>query len=275
MFIKWLAKLKQVLGVAQVYLLLGCCSVLLAFDASARPCDNTQLEFAPLELPAEPLSSDELGIVVWNAYKGQRDNWHNELSELVAGNQILMLQEGSRKQLYGWGQIGQWYRYQALAFEWLGDGLGVATLTRAPAERVCARLTTEPLIRFPKSSLSLIYRWQGAEVLIVNVHSVNFTLDELTFTQQLADLSDELNQHTGPVVLAGDFNTWSDSRLAVFERFIQRHGLQLVAFEPDLRSRVFGEVLDHVAYRGLSLVSAKSIVTDSSDHNALLIRFRR
>jgi endonuclease/exonuclease/phosphatase (EEP) superfamily protein YafD len=51
-------------------------------------------------------------------------------------------------------------------------------------------------------------------------------------------------------------------------------GLIEIEFSPDNRTQfVNGMPLDHVFYRGLNVVEASSPVTQSSDHNPLLVSF--
>ena len=92
------------------------------------------------------------------------------------------------------------------------------------------------------------------------------------FRRQFADLADLMGQHQGPIILAGDLNTWSDSRQAVVDELMSWHGLEPVSFEPDLRTRVFGRVLDHIYIRGLRALSAEVIPVGTSDHNPLRVR---
>ena len=76
----------------------------------------------------------------------------------------------------------------------------------------------------------------------------------------------------GPVIFAGDFNTWSASRQAAVDDFMSEHGLGSIAFEPDLRSRAFGRALDHIYVRGMQAEFAQVIPVTTSDHNPLRVR---
>jgi endonuclease/exonuclease/phosphatase (EEP) superfamily protein YafD len=83
-----------------------------------------------------------------------------------------------------------------------------------------------------------------------------------------------LQKHQGPMILSGDFNTWSEARLAIIEELSGRLGLEPADFKTDLATKIFGRVVDHVYYRGLTLEEAEVIEVTSSDHNPLWIRFR-
>ena len=81
-----------------------------------------------------------------------------------------------------------------------------------------------------------------------------------------------LDRHEGPVIVAGDLNTWSGSRQALVDTFMQEHGLGSVTFEPDLRTTAFGRALDHIYVRGLRASDARVIPVSCSDHNPLRVR---
>ncbi len=49
-------------------------------------------------------------------------------------------------------------------------------------------------------------------------------------------LLDELRDFTGPVIVAGDFNSWSEARMALLSIQLASVGLQEVRFSPDNRT---------------------------------------
>ncbi|GGB09133.1 endonuclease/exonuclease/phosphatase family protein [Agarivorans gilvus] len=251
-------------------------SSLLCFSAYAQlpACNNQQLSYQPAlstDLQALP-NVDDFSVLVWNTYKGQKSTWHQQLSHLSRNVDFMLLQEVSQRQINVWPLSEQWFRYQAKAFEWRGDQLGVMNLAKFASAKSCLVLSPEPWIRLPKSALLQLYRWGDEELLIINVHSINFTLGDEDYQQQLTRLQVWLSHYKGAVILAGDFNTWSEGRLAVLQRFVRSLQLRAARFEPDLRSHFFGKTLDHVFYRGLELKASTSIATDASDHNALVLR---
>jgi len=251
-------------------------SVSICFSASAQlpACNNQQLYFQPASpehLQAQPDVND-FSVLVWNTYKGQNEAWRQQFTSLSHDVDFMLLQEASQQKVNAWSQSQQWFRYQAKAFEWRGDQLGVMNLAKFASAKSCLVLSVEPWIRLPKSALLQLYRWQDKELLMINVHSINFTLGDADYRQQLKQLQFWLSHYQGAVILAGDFNTWSEGRLAVLQRFVRSLQLRTARFEPDLRSHFFGKTLDHVFYRGLELKGSTSIATDASDHNALVLR---
>ena len=91
------------------------------------------------------------------------------------------------------------------------------------------------------------------------------------FETQVKALEPLLNRHIGPLIVAGDFNTWSNNRSRSLNEFMAKHQLLPVTFEPDQRTQFWNLPLDHVYLRDLDLVEASTIEVQSSDHNPLLI----
>jgi endonuclease/exonuclease/phosphatase (EEP) superfamily protein YafD len=151
---------------------------------------------------------------------------------------------------------------------------GVMTLSAGPPGLRCRFTATEPWLGTPKATTVTSYRLQGRgdRLLTVNLHAVNFTFGVDAFREQFASLRQLLTDHQGPIILAGDLNTWSQRRQDLVEAFTGEFGLEAVSFEPDLRSRVFGRALDHIYVRGLRALSAEVIPVDTSDHNPLRVK---
>ncbi|WP_432467397.1 endonuclease/exonuclease/phosphatase family protein [Agarivorans sp. Z349TD_8] len=257
-----------------------CFTVILLFcsiEAQAlwTGCENQSLEYtaASAEFAPRPPNKTSFYLLVWNSYKGQQHSWLATLSQLSQQADFILLQEASRKQMRLWPDRQQWYRYQAIAFEWLGDGFGVMNLAKQASLDSCVVLRAEPWIRVPKSALIQHYHWQGKDLLLVNIHSINFTWGEQDYREQLQQLNIWLASYEGPMILAGDFNTWSSERLTLLKQLAHQYQLNEVIFRPDQRSRFYGQALDHIFYRGLKLDQSKSIVSDASDHNALWAKF--
>ena len=68
-----------------------------------------------------------------------------------------------------------------------------------------------------------------------------------------------LARHEGPVILAGDFNTWSTTRRRAVDAIALRLGLSAIPLEPDERSRFLGEPVDQMYYRGLVPSAATAV----------------
>ena len=168
---------------------------------------------------------------------------------------------------------------------WLSDAPnGVATFSRAAAAntKVIPSGWSEGWVLTPKMSLITTYAFEDTQLLVANVHALNFQpVFTYLLSSQLQDIARQLTGHTGPVVVCGDFNTWRQDRLelvkAVFRDF------EHVSFVPDQRSRggVFARLagdaslaLDHVFVKGLEVLASEVLLVESSDHRPLVVRLR-
>ena len=185
--------------------------------------------------PGAPLSSDDkIRVLVWNIFKQQRAEW------------LSVLQHPS----------------------------GVMTLSSAHPVYCCPLREREPILRLAKSALVTVYPLPDSRLLmVVNVHAVNFSLGVDVYSKQLLPIGDQIAQHNGPVIMAGDFNAWSRQRMNALYRFSREMSMRQVRFTDDNRRRAFGRPLDFVFYRGLNVDQASVLVTRASDHNPLLVEF--
>ena len=147
----------------------------------------------------------------------------------------------------------------------------------------------EVFLATPKVALATEYLLPtGARLLAVNVHCLNFERwGTLKFHAQLTALQARMAKHTGPILLAGDFNTWNQRRLRLVTELARDLQLREVGeFSSELKtgdrqSAVLNWLLgidrtlplDRVYYRGLSPLSATVLPLTSSDHRALQVTF--
>jgi len=152
---------------------------------------------------------------------------------------------------------------------------GVLSAARVRPASACVQRSLEPLLRLPKSAVITRYEWEGSQALAVaNLHSINFTLGLDAYRTQLEAIARELAEHRGPVIVAGDLNTWSSARLEVVEDVMQHLGLVSVPAGLDGRTRFLGHQVDHIFVRDLEVVHAEVPKVASSDHNPVLLELR-
>lgn len=215
-------------------------------------------------------------MAIWNIYKQQSSGWTADLETLNAGADMLLLQE-----VYLDREIRDWLDQHLAhwdmnpAFIYKNTYAGVMTTGRFPASSQCSLRVYEPLTGIPKTALLSYHRIEGHHqtLLAVNIHGVNFTLDSRHLERQLTAVSEVIRAHQGPVVLAGDFNTWNESRTRLLESITSELKLIPVLFEGQQPSSRFGYRIDHIYYRGLKPLSSQVITVNSSDHYPLTVRF--
>lgn len=136
-------------------------------------------------------------------------------------------------------------------------------------------LARETILTTRKNILMTRY-WLGSGdlLLVVNVHAMNFT-SRAWYEWEFSRLLKTLQHHTGPLIVAGDFNCWNRARHQIIEQMAQALGLQAARPErPHLVKQVFGFELDRIYFRQLTLLRMDALENRLfSDHNPLLARF--
>lgn len=222
-----------------------------------------------------PLSTDEkIRVLVWNIFKQQRAEWKSVLKNFGKDAHLVLLQEAqTTPEMVRFATTNYLAADQVPALVlpqhlWCHDaGFGASGVLLPAARR-------EPILRLAKSALVTVYPLPDTRLLmVVNIHAVNFSLGVDVYSKQLLPIGDQIAHHSGPVIMAGDFNAWSRSRMNALYHFAREMSLREVRFPDDQRRRAFGRPLDFVFYRGLSVHDASVLVTRASDHNPLLVEF--
>ena len=265
-------------------------AAVLAMVALASACqarDIVKVSEYPTEGAPVP---ERIRVVTWNAQKGASDRFTPDLVRLVVteGPDLVFLQE-ARDDLLTTRRIGGHFA-SSWRYPWPdGTVIGLLTLSKVPPIRIVPIPSRhrEFLLTAPKLSLATEYPLaSGGTLLAINVHLLAFERwSTAGIGAQMEDLRVLMQAHAGPIVLAGDFNTWSEQRLALVKATIDAVGLEEVTDFPPGRSTadndwgflnwLFGVderlPLDRVYYRGFAHHSAKVLPFDSSDHRALLV----
>ncbi|MCP3871189.1 MAG: endonuclease/exonuclease/phosphatase family protein [Gammaproteobacteria bacterium] len=236
----------------------------------------TQDELGIVEAVPGELDPGAIDLLVWNIYKGNIDGWLKDLDHLSLNRDLVILQEVKldRRMQEMLAESGYHWRL-ATAFHYRDLKTGVLTASSAAPVFSCMYRVQEPLIRIPKSVLVTRYALANHEqqLLAVNIHGINFESNHKGFKTQLTSLGHIVNEHIGPVIVAGDFNTWSQARVDHLYKLVDKVGLKPLAIEGENRTQVFGHNLDLIFYRGLVPVEAGTMAVVTSDHTPLAARF--
>ncbi len=223
------------------------------------------------------LDPERISVLNWNIYKGQRKNWMTDFKRYSYKHDVVMIQEANLGEDLK-SMLDKHHQYWTLnnAFDYQDKATGVMTASRVKPVHSCGQRTAEPFIRFPKTSLVSYYPVKGLNenLLVANIHGINFTLGVGVYKEQIEKLYDAMKHHNGPIVLAGDFNTWSDARMQIVADLAQRLSLESLDYTSHNRTIVFGNAIDHVFYRGLEPLEHDTWYVTSSDHNPTRVSFR-
>ena len=235
-------------------------------------CGATLGQYPPL---AGQALSGHLDVLSWNIQKASNNGWAEDLAVLAGDVHLAFIQEAALQAMIP-DMIPGSPLYQAFTHGYSTESLhtGVMTLSSHSPSMLCNFTALEPWLGTPKAVTVTEHPLAGREdrLLAINIHAVNFTFGVADFRKQLEPLAQLLAQHTGPAILAGDFNPWSGARQQLVDQLLGDNGLSALEFTDDLRTTAFGRPLDHIYVRGLSAESAEVIPVESSDHNALRAR---
>jgi len=227
-------------------------------------------------------------VLVWNILKARRTGFVADFEALTRDRDLVLLQESvlnaPSDRLFADSRRFQWIMGRSFREPRSGREHGVKTGAVCPAIEVACWQSrhAEPLSNTRKSLLATRYRiagtgtgtgtdagagsGEGTELLVLNMHAINFVAAP-KYLSHLAQLGRAMAVHRGPLILAGDFNTWNERRRSSLIDVTREAGLQQAPLDRRARVAHLARHLDHLLYRGLRLRSAISLEhIDSSDH---------
>lgn len=228
------------------------------------------------------LSPENIRVVVWNMYKGKNPTWEKNYKFLAHNRDILMLQEmyldDKMKGVFEDDVDHEYHTATSFIYRKGNIRTGVATASSVKPSHIFYQQSRvrEPGINTPKMALFAFYPIAGSEkdLMTINIHAINF-VSTTGLATQIKDIEDEMRKHDGPIIFAGDFNTWSPGKVQFVKRMALRHDLKEVVFKDDQRMRTFGQPIDYVFYRGLEVKKEKVWgELNGADHKAMEVIFK-
>lgn len=247
-----------------------------AFDITF-PAPNEILQAKEIGSVASELPTS-FSITSWNIFKGHKDTFPIEYPFASERRDLLLIQESSLSdQVMALYSRENWALTTAISFIHEGIPTGVSTLSKAiPLTTFFLKSRkSEPILKTPKMTLVSIFAFKDSlkKLFVGNLHGLNF-VGNSHHSRQINDLKNLAATHVGPIIIAGDFNSWSKDRQEELHKIMSTLGLSEVKFQKDERTKYFGEKIDYIFYRELNLISA-SVGGEfgSSDHKPLFARF--
>ena len=233
---------------------------------------------APTRKALDPKS---IRILNWNMYKGSNSSWEPDFLALTSNVDIALLQEA-----YLDNKMSRVFRdHPSMRLEmatsfilasrgYVPSGTAIGSSVKMSDLGYRISVPREPVINTPKVVAYAKFPIQGTdkELLTLTIHAVNFVSSKKLMIQ-LEDIAKIVRAHKGPVVWAGDFNTWSKKKTRLMRELMARLNLTEAPFGPG-RMKVFGKVLDYVFYKGLEL-NDSYVLPDvkGADHKPLIVEF--
>jgi len=225
------------------------------------------------------MNDKRFALLCWNVHKEMNRPAFRSISIQLLSRyapEIILLQEAN---------IGHYaqkpfdgYLYTASAnVRGFRGAYGVLTASRSGFRSVNAlRSQVRELLVATRKNLIVTTHLlaDGTPLTVVNIHAVNFTPTRY-FIDEIARLYHTIKTVEGPMIVAGDFNTWSALRLRALSDFARLLGLQQAPLDDRHHIKQhFAKPLDHLYFRGLNLVEARALDTGSvSDHNPIVAVF--
>lgn len=223
---------------------------------------------------------DQLKILIWNVYKGKRGlAWKNDFLNLGTDKDLILLQEAMQDDVMPalWKEelkSYQWKMATSFIYNSTDHRTGVATGARFGSKetKIFRGFDREIFFWTPKVTMSSLYKTQNSdkELMVINTHALLVTTTK-AFIRYIDGILSRISHHRGPLIFAGDFNTWNTSRWQALLSLLKSQGLEHVNLPNDERFLK----LDHIFVRELEVHSAK-IRNDiySSDHSPLEVEIR-
>lgn len=276
---------RNLLPAISVALLFGCSTVPMQPDSAAQQLANHDLPAmegtescqAAIALPdpadAPALDPSRIDLFVWNMKKGAHPESFRDLQRMAGNKDLVLIQEARLEQQPIDALDRAIFWSFAPGYKTASASTGVMTLSNTTPLTHCYLTDREPWLGSPKAISVTEFGLASTNdtLAVINVHAVNFTLGVADFERQIRKIESVLADHSGPVILAGDFNTWRKRRLDVLLALTERLDLSELSFDVDNRITPFGNVVDRVFVRGLNAIETSTEVVETSDHNPMSI----
>ena len=218
-------------------------------------------------------------ILCWNTAKlTMKSSYKESIKSLIVENcvNILLLQE-VKKSLATELDISDYSYILSPNIETRRHVYGVLSAFKISCEDDFSLLTKKREIAYATHKVTLITKHKIAhneQLMIVNIHAINFVKNS-DFFNELNSIKTIIKLHNGPIVVAGDFNTWNVKRVNFLKEFTHDLSLHEVGFSDNTNiKKVFSNSLDYIFYRGLKLTKSKVVDTKKiSDHNPIIASF--
>ncbi|TWX71382.1 endonuclease/exonuclease/phosphatase family protein [Colwellia sp. C1TZA3] len=223
---------------------------------------------------AKQMLGPNIEILMWNVFKCRKKGWQDDFITLMRDKNLILLQEAIINSPF------DSHFKASLQHQWImarsfknirtniETGVKTGSTVAAQTHYCSASEHSEPISKTKKMLLASVYPLHtfGQSLLVVNAHIINFVTFQ-KFKTHLDQVFQTLEHHDGPILIAGDFNTWNSKRLKYFNQLTTLFSLEEVKMNRQPRLKHLFQHLDHIYCRGLMVVDAHVHThIHSSDH---------
>lgn len=243
-----------------------------------RPVESLKI----MGQPSKQLMGPNIEVLMWNVFKCRKKGWQEDFKTLTCDKDLILLQEAILNAPFDshFKQSLQHQWMMARSFRHVKSNIetGVKTGSTVAAKHYyfSASKHSEPISKTKKMLLATVYPLHplGKSLLVVNSHLINFVSFE-KFRTHLDQVFQTLEHHGGPILMAGDFNTWNGRRLKYFNQLAGAFSLREIEIPRKPRLSQLFQHLDHMYCRGLEVVNAQVHThIHSSDHYPISLSLR-
>jgi len=228
------------------------------------------------------LMGPDIEVLMWNVFKCKRKGWRDDFIKLAHNKDLILLQEAIlnspfdthfKKSLQHQWMMARSFKHIKTNIE---TGIKTGSTVAAKKYYFSASKHSEPISKTKKMLLATEYPLHtlNDSLLVVNAHLINFVSFQ-KFKTHLDQVFQTLENHHGPIILGGDFNTWNGKRLKYFNQVAASFSLEEIAITRKPRITHLWQHLDHIYCRGLEIVDAQVHThIHSSDHYPISLSLR-
>lgn len=221
----------------------------------------------------QSLQRGDLAVLVWNIYGGSKQGFQADSNHLLANTDIAIFQEANlSSSLLTFFQQTDLAWQHAKSFQWRQTKMGVSIGSQAKPNKVTPLLSKNKELSFTTRKTNLIHTYsiQGhpQSLMVFNTHTINFQTTAV-FKEEIDQMIEAMLSHKGPLIFAGDFNTWNKGRYLYLMQKVHELKLKTIVFAKKRTTSPLDKSLplDHIFYRDLKLKQAEVLDhISSSDH---------
>lgn len=238
------------------------------------------------EATQHSLNPHSIKAFIWNIKKTEMASWKKEFETFAQDQDLILIQEAYKNQRFNSTTASlKNYRWDmGISMHYIKDndtptGTMIGSVANPKEVVVKHSPDGEAVINTPKAMTFAKYpiKEKSEELLVISVHGINIT-NFASFKRHMDQAAEQIQEHQGPVLFAGDFNTRTNARTNYLKKLIEKLGFKTVVFKDGqyrMRWKFTDNYLDHGFVRGLSVKSAHVDGNSrGSDHRPMFIEMR-